>query len=149
MMIPGLLRYATCMFAPDRYVAALRFAADRQLAQKMLGSDLPYLVHLTSVAAEVIAALPNSGLDADLAVSCALLHDVVEDTNATLEVVSEQFGSDVAAGVDALTKRKVSDPMADSLRRIREQPHAVWAVKLADRFTNLAPPPSYWTREKC
>ena len=39
--------------------------------------------------------------------------------------------------------------IADSLRRIREQPHAVWAVKLADRITNLAPPPNKWDRAKC
>ena len=39
--------------------------------------------------------------------------------------------------------------IADSLRRILEQPHAVWAVKLADRITNLAPPPSKWDRAKC
>jgi len=30
-----------------------------------------------------------------------------------------------------------------------EQPHEIWVVKLADRITNLAPPPSDWTREKC
>jgi (p)ppGpp synthase/HD superfamily hydrolase len=38
--------------------------------------------------------------------------------------------------------------MADSLRRIRVQPHDVWAVKLADRITNLAPPPAFWTAAK-
>jgi (p)ppGpp synthase/HD superfamily hydrolase len=38
--------------------------------------------------------------------------------------------------------------MADSLRRIRLQPKAVWMVKLADRITNLQPPPAYWTKEK-
>ena len=39
--------------------------------------------------------------------------------------------------------------MADSLARIREQSHAVWKVKLADRITNLQRPPAHWTREKC
>jgi (p)ppGpp synthase/HD superfamily hydrolase len=38
--------------------------------------------------------------------------------------------------------------MEDSLRRIRQQPREVWRVKLADRITNLQPPPSYWTPEK-
>jgi (p)ppGpp synthase/HD superfamily hydrolase len=38
--------------------------------------------------------------------------------------------------------------MADSLERIRQQPVEIWMVKLADRITNLAPPPSYWTVKK-
>ena len=71
------------MFDPDRYVAALWFAARRHHGQQVPGTELPYLVHVTSVAAEVIAALPGSGLDADLAVVCALLHDTLEDTVTT------------------------------------------------------------------
>jgi (p)ppGpp synthase/HD superfamily hydrolase len=57
----------------------------------------------------------------------------------------------VAAGVAALSKRKglaKADAMRDSLARIRERPHAVWLVKLADRITNLQPPPKHWTAEK-
>jgi (p)ppGpp synthase/HD superfamily hydrolase len=38
--------------------------------------------------------------------------------------------------------------MVDSLRRIREQPQEVWAVKLADRIANLDAPPPSWTPEK-
>ncbi len=146
------------MFAPDRYVAALRLAAERHRGQQVPDTELPYVVHVTSVAAEVIAALPGSSLDGDLAVTCALLHDVLEDTAKTREErdvlgaeIAARFGTDVAAGVWALTKDdriEKSERMADSLRRIQEQPFAVWAVKLADRITNLAPPPRYWTPEK-
>jgi (p)ppGpp synthase/HD superfamily hydrolase len=139
------------MFAPDRYVAALRFAAERHHGQCMVESDLPYLLHLTSVAGEVIAALPQEGVDPDLAVTCALLHDTVEDTRTTVAEIVERFGPEVAEGVQALSK----DPtlarelqMADSLRRIRACPRAVWLVKLADRVTNLAPPPSKWSSAK-
>ena len=38
--------------------------------------------------------------------------------------------------------------LADSLRRIRACPPEVWAVKLADRITNLQQPPPRWTAEK-
>lgn len=38
--------------------------------------------------------------------------------------------------------------MLDSLRRIREQPREVWLFKLADRITNLEPPPPHWPVEK-
>jgi (p)ppGpp synthase/HD superfamily hydrolase len=157
------------LYDPERYVIALRLAAGRHAGQKMpVGPDCieyPYLVHVTSVTAEVIAALPGSGLEGDLAVGCALLHDTMEDTANTDEErgalathIAELLGPGVRDGVLALSKRKQlpdgtrldkSAAMADSLRRIREQPHAVWAVKLADRITNLAPPPTHWSREKC
>jgi len=140
------------MFSPARYVDAMRFAAAAHKAQTEQGSDLPYLVHVVSVAAEVIAVLPvEQGLDGDLAVVCALLHDTVEDTAVTLDEVRARFGDAVAAGVDALSKNGAlpkGDQMADSLRRIKEQPREIAIVKLADRITNLAEPPKHWSREK-
>jgi (p)ppGpp synthase/HD superfamily hydrolase len=138
-------------FTPDRYVAALRFAAARHEGQRMAGSDLPYLVHVVSVASEVIAAM-RPGLDGDLAVTCALLHDTLEDTPTTHTELVALFGPAVADGVAALSKLDASIPkaeqMADSLRRIRLQPREIWIVKLADRITNLAPPPAQWSSDK-
>ena len=32
--------------------------------------------------------------------------------------------------------------------RIKKQPKEIWMVKLADRITNLQPPPYYWTKNK-
>lgn len=139
------------MFAPDRYAAALRFAAERHRDQRLIETDLPYLVHVTTVAAEVLAALPQAGIDADLAVQCALLHDIVEDTATTPTEVVERFGPDVAAGVQALSKDSSlprDQQMADSLRRIRACPHEVWLVKLADRITNLTSAPAKWSPAK-
>ena len=141
------------MFSPDRYVEAMRYAAAKHNAQKEPGADLPYLVHVVSVAAEVIAVLPSTPLaDPDLAVICALLHDTVEDTGTSLAEITERFGAAVAAGVSALTKNDQMpkpEQMPDSLRRIREQPSEIAVVKLADRITNLSAPPHYWTKEKC
>ncbi len=136
-------------FSTDRYVAALRFAGVRHGAQRMPRPDVPYVVHVATVAAEVIAALPAG--DPDLAIACALLHDTIEDTATSRAEVEAAFGAAVADGVQALSKDPAlpkADQMADSLRRIRAQPHEVWMVKLADRITNLAPPPSYWTADK-
>ncbi len=139
------------MFSADRYVAALRFAAARHHGQLVPGSELPYLVHVTSVAAEVLAAIAADPVgDADLAVSCALLHDTIVDTATTRADLAAEFGASVADGVLALTKdKRLPDPMADSLARIQAQPREIWIVKLADRITNLATPPRQWTREKC
>jgi (p)ppGpp synthase/HD superfamily hydrolase len=141
------------MFSPDRYVDAMRFAAAAHKGQQEIGSELPYLVHLVSVAAEVIAVLPAMpGLDADLAITCALLHDTVEDTSVTLDEVRARFGDSVAAGVSALTKDTLltdkSHAMADSLRRIKDQPREIAIVKLADRITNMSEPPKVWSKDK-
>lgn len=143
---------STPTWSLDLYHRAARFAARAHLGQKVPGGELPYLLHVTQVAAEVIGALAVEAVDRpDLAVACALLHDVVEDTAVTADAVAVAFGPDVAAGVASLSK----DPglpkgqaMADSLRRIRLQPREVWLVKLADRIVNLEPPPHYWGPDK-
>ncbi len=139
-------------WSQDEYARAYRFAARAHLGQKVPGSEIPYVMHLSLVSMEVIAALRVEEVaDENLAVQCALLHDVIEDTEVTYEQVAAEFGERVAQGVLALTKDAALEKarqMADSLRRIRQQPHAVWLVKLADRISNLAPPPHYWTPEK-
>ena len=135
-------------FSPDLYVKALNFAA-RAHGSKLTPIKLPYVVHLASVCMELIRALEaEPSRDGDLAVPCALLHDVLEDTTTPRADIERAFGARVAAGVDALSKKDVADPMGDSLNRILAQPPEVAMVKLADRITNLAPPPPHWTPEK-
>ncbi|WP_400190517.1 HD domain-containing protein [Hymenobacter sp. B81] len=117
------------------------------------GEQIEYLDHIGSVAFEVLQALAQGpGLNAELALTCAILHDVLEDTPCTYANVAAAFGEPVARGVLALTKDAgIADrreQMRDSLRRIRQQPREVWAVKLADRIANLAHPPYYWDDAK-
>jgi len=140
-------------WSSERAIDALRFAATAHGAQQVPGSGHPYVVHVVSVCTEVMAALRSEpGRDEELAVCCALLHDVAEDTATTLAEVEHAFGARVAAGVAALSKNDElpkHEQLADSLRRIREQPHEVWMVKLADRIVNLTPPtPPKWNVEK-
>lgn len=136
----------------DAWAEAWTFAARAHRAQKLPGHDLPYIVHLGAVSMEILVAHQLLAFARPaLAVQCALLHDTLEDTQTQEVELTSRFGVDVAAGVRALTKDASlakSAAMADSLRRIRNQPAEVWAVKLADRITNLAPPPSHWTDEK-
>ncbi len=144
------------MYDPDLYLKALRFAATAHNGQQVPGTDLPYLLHVTSVAGEVMAALLDAkdhSLDADLLIVCALLHDTIEDTRVTYADLQAAFGEKVASGVLALSK----DPalpdkqrrMSDSLTRIRKQAREIAMVKLADRIVNLQPPPAHWSLEKC
>ena len=140
-------------WSQDSYIKAYKFAANAHRGQMVPGTDIPYIMHLSFVSMEIISALnAEQGHDENLAVQCALLHDVTEDTGVSYEQLSREFGTQVADGVAALSKNKgIIDKdmqMDDSLRRIRQQPKEVWMVKLADRITNLQPPPSHWTKTR-
>jgi (p)ppGpp synthase/HD superfamily hydrolase len=136
----------------ELYIKACRFAAQAHRGQLIPSSDLPYLMHLNLVSMEILAALSaETGHDGDLAVQCALLHDTIEDTDTSYAQLAAIFGVRVADGVAALSKNPElakSQQLLDSLHRIANQPHEIWMVKLADRITNLQPPPAHWDRAK-
>jgi (p)ppGpp synthase/HD superfamily hydrolase len=141
-------------FSPDRYGLALDLAARAHAGQLVPGTQHPYLVHLVSVAAEVTAAALSGRdtFDLDLAVPCALLHDVLEDTPTPPAEIERLLGVRVLAGVQALTKNlrlPKEQQMPDSLARILEQPPEIARVKLADRINNLQAPPPHWTPQRC
>lgn len=142
----------TSPWSQQRYLSAWRFAAEAHLNQTLPASALPYLVHLASVAMEVMTACAVERLDEpDLAIQCALLHDTIEDTVIDAVTLESRFGLAVAAGVKALSKNPSlpkASAMQDSLERIRQQPREIWVVKLADRITNLGSPPAHWSTEK-
>lgn len=141
----------------DTYMRAWEFVTLRHAGQTYGGrvpdQQIPYINHLASVAQEVLWGWDNRAeMDLNLALQCALLHDVIEDTASTFEEVKTQFGEQVANGVLALTKNPHielrDEQMRDSLQRIQMQPKEIWCVKLADRISNLYHPPFYWTPER-
>jgi (p)ppGpp synthase/HD superfamily hydrolase len=139
-------------WSQELYITAYRFAARAHQGQIYPGTELPYIMHLSFVSMEILGGLSvESGRDGDLAVQCALLHDTIEDTATTYADLAAKFGENVADGVLALSKDPTlekSQQLTDSLQRIRSQPPEIWMVKLADRISNLQPPPSHWTSEK-
>ena len=142
------------MWTLETYQTTLNFAAEAHGEQRIPSSTQPYVVHLSNVCMTTLlaAVYTEGGYNVDFAMQCALLHDTIEDTETTFEDIEKQFGTKVANGVWALTKNQALDKalqMADSLQRIRQQPKEVWAVKLADRITNLQKPPKHWSHEKC
>ena len=144
----------------EKYFKALKFAAEAHEDQLMPGTELPYVVHVSLVAMEIISALVEEAVDMpNLAVQCALLHDCLEDTYIIYDEIVSRFGSYVADGVLALSKDGaigISEDeyerdllqLKDSLQRIKQQPKEIWMVKLADRITNLQSPPGHWKVEK-
>jgi len=138
----------------ETYLKAWNFASSVHNGQSIPGSTIAYINHIGLVTMEAMAAIASDSSikNPDLLVQCALLHDVIEDTETTYNDVVDEFGVDVANGVLALSKdlslSGKTEQMKDSLERIKQQPVEIWMVKLSDRITNLQPPPKHWNKEK-
>jgi len=136
------------------YREALNFASAKhaEKGQKVPGTNLPYDVHISNVAMEILLAGFNTpNFNTGFAVQVALLHDTIEDTATSFLELEEKFGIEIADAVSALSKNDKlpkDQQMQDSLNRIKALPSEVWAVKLADRITNLQPPHHHWAEAK-
>ncbi len=115
--------------------------ADRVHRGQRRKSGEPYLMHPLGVA-EIVCQLK---LD-EASLCAALLHDVVEDTPATKEEISELFSEEIAELVDGVTKlsrvafRSREDRQAESFRKMliaMSQDIRVILVKTADRLHNM------------
>ena len=92
----------------DNYIKVWNYASAVHNGQLVPGTEIPYINHIGLVAMEAMTALAQSDDIAfpDLLVSCALLHDTIEDTNSSFDDIQKEFGVDVANGVMALSKNK-------------------------------------------
>jgi (p)ppGpp synthase/HD superfamily hydrolase len=141
------------VWSQEKYLQAFHFAARTHSGQEYAGSDLPYIMHIVMVCMETIAALEVEPVDnPNLAVQCALLHDVIEDTPVRKKKIAEIFGKDVANGVELLSKKKkITDKekrFSEYLALLADAPKEIQMVKLADRISNLQAPPFHWDQDK-
>lgn len=106
-------------------------------------SGEPYILHPLAVARIVVEEI---GLGVTSAI-CALLHDVVEDTEISLEDITREFGANYAKIIDGLTKiSTVVDQKADTteqaenfrkiLLTLADDPRVI-LIKLGDRLHNM------------
>jgi GTP pyrophosphokinase len=106
-------------------------------------SGEPYIFHPLAVA---LIAVQEVGLGS-IAVVCALLHDVVEDTDITLDQLRTIFGNRVAVIVDGVTKiedvllmQQTESQQAENYRKILlsmcDDPYVIF-IKLCDRLHNM------------
>lgn len=141
------------MWNPDLFDDTLHFAAAAHEGQYVPGKNYSYVVHLMGVCMEAMrAAIIEEAEDPNLVMQCALLHDTMEDTAVTYEILIDRFGKEVADGVAALTENSElpkKQRMPESLKRITRRKKEIWIVKLADRIWNLREPPAHWNSEKC
>lgn len=118
---------------------AFELAADAHKTQRRKSGE-PYILHPIEVA---IICIDEVGLGPTAAV-CALLHDVVEDTDYTLEDIKKEFGEKIAQIVDGLTKLDGSEtyesPQAENFRKVLSTlviDVRVVLIKMADRLHNM------------
>lgn len=121
---------------------AFELAADAHKDMRRKSGE-PYILHPLAVARIVVEEI---GLGVTSA-CCALMHDVVEDTEITLEDISTEFGPNFSRIIDGLTKianvvdiKASASMQAENFRKIlltlAEDPRVI-LIKLADRLHNM------------
>jgi guanosine-3',5'-bis(diphosphate) 3'-pyrophosphohydrolase len=119
---------------------AYRFSAAAHRGQKRWSGE-DAVSHGVAVARILVEAHLDS-----TSVACGLLHDVVEDTDVSIEDIEREFGAEVGAIVDGLTKistltfRSTAEEQAENYRKLLlsvARDARVVIVKLADRLHNM------------
>ena len=138
-----LLRYAKPVLKPnDTKIIRRAFQMSMQAHANMRRkSGEPYIYHPVAVAQICVEEI---GLGTTSIIS-ALLHDVVEDTNITLEEIETDFGPQVSKIIDGLTKTsgifdQGTSEQAENFRKMLltlSEDVRVILIKLADRLHNM------------
>ncbi len=132
---------------------AASFAAKKHKLQKRKGDDgEPYINHPL----EVVNLLANVGKVEDYDIlTAAILHDTVEDTDATKEEITELFGATVSDYVMEVTDDKSLPKQERKQKQIEHAPHlstGAKQIKLADKISNITDvtnnPPHDWSQER-
>ncbi len=125
----------------DQIKSAFLFAKKVHANQTRVSGE-PYISHPLSVANIVVTL----GLDSPSVVS-ALLHDVVEDSSTTINLIEDRFGKEVAQIVNGLTKLSALQLIPQQQIHTQNlvhlfvnmtQDHRVMIIKLADRLHNVS-----------
>ncbi len=143
---------------PDVVHRAICVAATAHRTQTRKASGLPYISHPAAVASILVQA----GISDPNMIAAAWLHDVVEDTDVTLEDIAEQFPAEVVQLVDCLSEMKYDEsgtkiPWAERkahhIRKMSCVGVDAKAVMLADKLHNMmtmvdeqAKQPDFWDR---
>lgn len=116
---------------------ALDFARKMHAAQFRKGTDVPYATHLANVG----GLLAGAGCDTPVVVA-GILHDIVEDTPATLDEVRERFGQEVMELVDAASEQDKRLPWKERknayLDALKNARLAHLFIPCADKLDNIA-----------
>ena len=123
-----------------RIADAYALAREAHMEQRRKSGE-PYIMHPVAVA-KIVAEELRLGANPIIA---AFLHDVVEDTNYTIEDIRLRFGDDVAFLVDVVTKKKKKNTTSissqiDNYKQMLNSLHydiRALLIKLSDRLHNM------------
>lgn len=126
-------------------LATIHFAAGRHSHQRRKGgTQAPYINHLIEVA-HLLATVAK--IHDVCILNAAILHDVIEDSDTTIQEVSDQFGTQVAQWVAELSDDKTlpKDQRKQLILQHLPTAHeAVKLIKLADLSSNIQSIPDDW-----
>ena len=136
-----------------RLFEALNFSAEKHRNQHRKGVDAsPYINHPIGVAHALVKV---GGVEDEATLIAVLLHDTIEDTEATREVVEEKFGKAVADLVMEMTDDKRLEKEKRKDLQVKHAPHLshrAKMIKIADKICNirdiLERPPRDWPLER-
>ena len=120
---------------PDALHQAVLFATEAHKGQVRKGSDIPYITHPL----EVMQILTEMGAGTELKIA-GVLHDVVEDTDHTLEEVEATFGKGVTRLVASHTEDKSKswfERKQSAVDRVKTGDKQVAMLIMADKISNL------------
>lgn len=131
---------------------ALRFSAEKHRNQRRKDNASPYINHPIEVAEMLIRVGGVRDLDVIVA---AILHDTIEDTDATPEEIETLFGKPVLSLVLEVTDDKTLPKKTRKQLQVDNAPHksqGAKQIKIADKISNLRDilhsPPVNWSRER-
>ncbi len=136
-----------------QFARALEFAARKHVHQRRKGKAAePYINHLAEVTGLLAAA--TGGRDTVLILG-GLLHDTIEDTDATHDELAAEFGRDVADLVAEVSDDKTLAKAERKRLQVERAPgksDRARMLKLADKTSNLRSmvdsPPDGWDAER-
>lgn len=139
------------MFLQDLLFEAISFATEAHSGQFRKGTLIPYIVHPMNV----VKILINCGCPTEVVIA-GILHDTVEDTSATLEILSSKFGKRVADLVEGTSESDRSDSWENRKKEtidfLRTASQDILIIACADKLDNQSTfreqialqGPSYW-----
>ena len=114
---------------------AIIFATERHAGQVRKGTDIPYIVHPL----ETMLILSHMHADINLQIA-GLLHDLVEDTDTSVEEIAARFGDDVASLVNHHSEDKSkswAERKTTAIYALKSADERIKMLVLADKLSNL------------
>jgi len=126
--------------------SALKFAKESHKGQVRKGTTRPYITHCL----EVARILHKHGYSEDIVIA-GLLHDTVEDTEATLEDLERLFGEEVSNLVKYVTEDKSpslswNERKVMYIKMLTDAPEGAVVISAADKLHNITETLEKWLK---